>query len=177
MIGLICGLRAAVIFSGRRRTSRKAVSEPLEERRLLSTIVVNTTSDDINPLDGTTSLREAMKAAETNPAADLIKFSIPTTDPGYNGQWWTITLNPALNSADGGGLPVMYDDSTTIDGTTQAGYGAAGVVGTGGTVGVDQVPLPQYPKPTIAISANQGNAFDIDNGASRRLDDWKHPRD
>ncbi|HEV3165886.1 MAG TPA: CSLREA domain-containing protein, partial [Isosphaeraceae bacterium] len=45
-----------------RRRNRTAWLEPLEDRRLLATIAVNTTADDVTP-DATLSLREAIEVA------------------------------------------------------------------------------------------------------------------
>src|SRR2546421_6950491 len=106
---------------------------------------------------------EALNAANASPGADLIAFNIPITDPGYNGNWWQITLTM-------GDLPPLFDSGTTIDGTTQPGYASRPMVGTGGTVGVDNVPLPQYREPLIGIDDLQaGNAMGIDVTASNIL--------
>ncbi|MDP1622761.1 MAG: hypothetical protein Q8M08_10540, partial [Bacteroidales bacterium] len=61
----------------------------------------------------------------------------------------TITLTTAL--------PDITASSTSLNGTTQTtnvGNTNAGEVGTGGTVGVDAVSLPQYPRPEVAINAS-----------------------
>src|SRR5207248_1573407 len=49
--------------------------EAFEPRRLLSTFTVNTTSDVINALDGVTTLREAVTAANNHSGTDSIAFS------------------------------------------------------------------------------------------------------
>jgi CSLREA domain-containing protein len=46
---------------GRRRASRPLAIEPLEGRRLLAALVVNTTADENDPANGTLSLREAIE--------------------------------------------------------------------------------------------------------------------
>ena len=54
-----------------------------------------------------TASSEAINTANASPGGDLIQFNIPTTDPGYNGQWWTITLTM-------GDLPTLFDSGTTV---------------------------------------------------------------
>src|SRR5262245_1464584 len=56
---------------GRRRPLR---FEPLESRRLLAVVTVNTLEDTINFDDHLTSLREAIFATNTVPGADTIQF-------------------------------------------------------------------------------------------------------
>ncbi len=48
--------------------------------------------------DGTghCTLRAAIEASNLHPGADGIRFGIPTSDPGYNGTFWTINLTQAL---------------------------------------------------------------------------------
>ena len=103
--------------------------------------------------NGLCTLRAAIEEANASTALDSIEFSIPTSDSGYTGQWWVIGLSSAL--------PTLTDDGIEIRGLTQAsnqGDTNPGVVGTGGTVGVDGEPLPQYTRPEIAID---GNGFDV----------------
>src|SRR6476659_1723632 len=95
--------RAAVLFS------------TLFPRILLSAhaqIVVNSTGDgsngyppgfgscDTNAFDNVIvcTLRAAIEVANGNPNVSTITFNIPTTDPGYNAQThsWTINLGSAL---------------------------------------------------------------------------------
>src|SRR5262245_21996268 len=64
----------------RTRRSHPAPSlQPLETRTLLSTIVVNTALDVVNPTDSRTSLREAVIAAAPN---DIITFAKSLTQTG-----------------------------------------------------------------------------------------------
>ncbi|MCX7840751.1 MAG: right-handed parallel beta-helix repeat-containing protein [Anaerolineae bacterium] len=108
-------------------------------------------------------MRQAILDANSNPGHDTITFNIPTTDPNYSNwtgtgdYWWKITITSALPT---------ITDAVTIDGTTQTanqGDKNPGQVGTGGTVGVDAVPLPKYDKPEIEIdgSRNGGTGFTI----------------
>jgi hypothetical protein len=62
--------------------------------------------------DGVTSLREAMCAANNNPASDTIRFNIP----GCGG---VCTIQPTI------ALPVLSGDGTTIDGYSQPGSAEA----------------------------------------------------
>jgi hypothetical protein len=62
--------------------------------------------------DGVISLREAMCAANNNPASDTVRFNIP----GCGG---VCTIQPTV------ALPVLIGDGTTIDGYTQSGSAEA----------------------------------------------------
>jgi uncharacterized repeat protein (TIGR01451 family) len=124
-----------------------------------NTYVVTNTNDS-----GAGSLRQAILDVNSNSGADYISFNIPTSDPNFNGQWWTITLASAL--------PVITE-AVNLDGFTQTqnvGDLNTGMVGTGGTVGVDQISLPRYEKVEIEIKGNShatdclaigGNASDV----------------
>ena len=135
--------------------------EALEDRCLLATFTVTTTADS-----GPGSLRQAILDANATPGADVIEFNIPTTDPGFTAsrpvgsQWWVIELASPLPT---------ITDSVEIRGFTQTsnvGDTNQGSVGTGGTVGVDNVPLPTYPRPEIAIDAAGFDAIVIDGDVS-----------
>jgi CSLREA domain-containing protein len=82
------------------------------------TIVVNTTSDSAsdNCSGGACSLRAAMLAANATPAADLIEFNIPLSDPGFQ----PATAHWLISIADGPLLP-STGPSVVIDGTSQPG--------------------------------------------------------
>lgn len=68
--------------------------------------VVTNTNDS-----GPCSLRAAIEFANAHAGPDTVTFAIPATDPGFNGQWFTIRpLSP---------LPWLTDGGTTIDGSTQ----------------------------------------------------------
>lgn len=65
---------------------------------------------------GAGSLRAAIEYANANPGPDTISFAIPSSDAGFNGQWFTITPTTP------GGEPPLTDDGTTIDGSTQTSF-------------------------------------------------------
>jgi hypothetical protein len=70
-------------------------------------VVVNTNDS------GPGSLRAAMSYANGH-AGTTVDFLIPATDPGFNGQWFTIKpLSP---------LPTVTASGTTIDGTSQTAF-------------------------------------------------------
>jgi hypothetical protein len=73
------------------------------------TLVVTNTNDT-----GIGSLREAMSNADNQVGPDTIAFNIPTSDPNYNSTAGVWSIQPSS------ALPVLYYDSTTIDGTTQS---------------------------------------------------------
>jgi hypothetical protein len=107
--------------------------------------VVTTTADA-----GLGSLRAAIDAANANPGPDDIVFNIPQSDAGFNGTWWTITITSDQ-------LPRLLESGTRILGWTQAmnqGDVNPGTVGSGGTVGTDQIPLPLFERPEVLIDAN-----------------------
>jgi hypothetical protein len=90
-----------------RRTFRPHL-EALEDRTLLSAIVVTTTADDpTTPIVGQTTLRDAVNQANAAPGS-TIEFNLSTSDSGYKNGVWTITLG---NSA----LPTI-NQNVTIEG-------------------------------------------------------------
>ena len=70
-----------------------------------SYIVTNTNNRD----EG--SLRWAIKQANAHFGADTIRFNIPDTDPGFEGNFWRICLQSSLTQ--------IIDDSTVILGQSQ----------------------------------------------------------
>ncbi|MGH9870288.1 MAG: right-handed parallel beta-helix repeat-containing protein [Candidatus Polarisedimenticolia bacterium] len=107
---------------------------------------------------GAGTLRAAITAANGVPGS-TIQFAIPTTDGGYSAATgvFTISLNPAL--------PAITATGTIIDGTTQAaaiGNTNPGVMGTGGTVGVDALALPTVNRPEILIVDGGSVAIGLD---------------
>src|SRR2546421_11806610 len=84
----------------RRERACKPIVDQLEGRRLLSAYPILTVNTTVDEKDGGTlvspagpdmklSLREAITVANLDSGANTINFNIPTTDPNYNGQWWT----------------------------------------------------------------------------------------
>ncbi len=135
-----------------------------------ATFTVDSTSNavDSNPGNGVCAtagavctLHAAIQEANLNGVSDTIAFSIPLTDPGYNAGTGVFTIS--VTSL----LPVLTEDGTTIDGTTQTanrGDTNTGLLGAGGTVGLgadalagtgDEPTLPQLAAPEIEI--NDGN--------------------
>ncbi|MEM8865832.1 MAG: choice-of-anchor Q domain-containing protein [Planctomycetota bacterium] len=100
---------------------RRLRVEPLEDRRMLAVITVDTDLDVVDPADGVTSLREAVFAANAVAGADEIVF-----DFGVDG--------PVTILLDQGQLEIT--DSLTITGdgadllTIDAGNGADGLFAT-----------------------------------------------
>lgn len=89
-------------------------------------IVVNTTSDvgdfdgaqqvgDLPGPDGKVSLREAITAANNTAGPQVIGFAIPASDTGCAGG--VCAIRPVVF-----GLPVLTDDRTTIDGSSQTSF-------------------------------------------------------
>ena len=74
--------------------SRPLRFEPLEDRRLLSTVTVDYDQDVVDPYDGRTSLREAIAATNAMPGPDEINF-----DFGHDGPM-TILLTQRVNPLD-----------------------------------------------------------------------------
>ena len=67
----------------------------------------------------------------------------------------------------GPALPAISDGSTRLDATTQTvniGNTNGGVLGTGGTVGVDAISLPTFPRPEVQLNA--GNTVVVVSGGS-----------
>jgi parallel beta-helix repeat protein len=89
-------------------------------------IIVNTTSDvidfgdgrveDLPGPDGLVSLREAIRAANATPGHQVIGFNIPTTEGAFDGMVFTIRVKTNYP------LDPLWDDRTTIDGSTQTHF-------------------------------------------------------
>jgi len=72
---------------------------------------VNTTDDGQNT--GKVTLRQAITSANGRPGSTIV-FNIPKTDPGFDGQVFTIHPTSAL--------PTITANNTTIDGTSQTHF-------------------------------------------------------
>jgi len=127
-----------------------------------ATYTVTFTSD--NATAG--SLRWAITQANATAGTHTIAFNIPATDPGYytenaTSHWWRIQLASTL--------PLITRAGVTIDGTTQTsnqGNTNPGQVGTGGTVGTDNLALPRYNRPEIEITRTSSSVVrGLDLGA------------
>jgi len=101
---------------------------------------------------GAGSLRQAIINANAysgiNPQI-VFDIPFPATNSESGWDWWTITTSSAS-------LPTITKAGTQILGFTQSvnrGIVDINPVGTGGTVGVDQIPFPKYERPTICINA------------------------
>ena len=107
-------------------------------------VVTNNLGGDATDDDGTAnrtvqgSLRQFIQNANAINGANAMRHvpSVPTNESGSGGSWWTITVSNLF--------PVISDADTTIDGAayqlsdgTSTRNTNAGLVGTGGTVGVD----------------------------------------
>ncbi|MCS6817548.1 MAG: PKD domain-containing protein [Blastocatellia bacterium] len=75
-------------------------------------LIVTTTSDD-----GPGSLRQALQEANASPDPDVIRFRIPTSDPGFTGSTFVIRLRSPLPEIRGGGV--------TLDGASQIAFTGA----------------------------------------------------
>ena len=118
------------------------------------TFVVTNTNDS-----GPGSLREAILEANRGGGGDFITFNIPGPGP------FVITVLTTLPPFDDGG-------GVTVDGSTQPGYDAQPMIGTGGTVGVDQLTLARIRLPIVQIFGNglagEGLSFLGSNGSTLR---------
>ncbi len=122
------------------------------------TIVVRNTNNA-----GQGSLRQAILDANDRGGADIITFDIPGPGPHV------ITIASALPPFDARG-------GVTVDGTTQPGYALRPLIGTGGTVGVDQLALPRLRSPIVQVFGNglvgTGLVFTANDSTLRGLHVW-----
>ena len=84
--------------------------------RAAATLVVTTTKDENGACDASCSLREAIIAANADPAPDVIGFAIPESDPGFQAVTGSWLIQPKGES-----YPVITEP-VTIDGRTQPGF-------------------------------------------------------
>lgn len=112
---------------------------------LIAQSVTVTNTNDTGP----GSFRQAITDANANSAIDSIQFNIPISDPGYNPSTGVFTIQ-VLNTE----LPGFQNSNIVVDGSSQAAFAGntnTYVFGTGGTVGVDNLPLPALDGPEIEI--------------------------
>lgn len=113
-----------------------------------SPIVVTNTSDS-----GAGSLRQAILDANASGSTSSIVFNIPTTDPGFNGRWFTI--RPTLP------LPNITQDGTSIDGSTEAVF-AGDTNPSGPEVELNGSLAPGAPGLKLLSSGNRINDLVVD---------------
>ena len=106
-------------------------------------------------LSGPGSLRQAILDSNAGGVADVISFNIPEPGP------FVITVFTPLPAFTG---------TVHLDATTQPGYEAQPFIGTGGTVGVDGLALPQIRLPIVQVFGNglveNGLVFDGSNNST-----------
>ncbi len=79
-----------------RRSVRLALLEPLEDRRLLATLTVNTASDTVGPTDPTLSLREAIEVSDGTLAISALSTQ---RRPRSAGLWAVRTPSTSISPA------------------------------------------------------------------------------
>jgi len=160
--------------SKRRKPSRLAIVEALEDRTLLTAYVVNTTSDDasggVGDTDGFVSLREAIAAANSDAmfgdaaagtGADTITF-----DPGVFGTAQTITLDDTqlLISSDIA-ITGPGSDLLTINGNNASRHFQ---VNGGAIVEISELKLEDGNGTADGSGANEGGAIDNNGNLTLR---------
>ncbi len=135
-------------------------------------VVTNVNDRDDDPAADRTCqgcLRQFVQNANAIAGANAMHFvpTVSTNAGGSGGAWWRVDLQL-------GGLPVILDHDTTVDGTayeyddgTTTRDTNPGQVGSGGTVGVDAVPFPQFQRKELEINANDSDPFTVAGNASR----------
>jgi hypothetical protein len=91
--------------------------EPLERREVPAIFTVTSKADVVNPIDGVTTLREAILAANANPGPDVINFNIPVV--GLK----TIRPLTALPEITGTVFINGYSQPGSTPNTLSAGFG------------------------------------------------------
>jgi large repetitive protein len=120
----------------------------------------DTTDDDAaNARSVQGSLRQFIQNANAISGSNAMRFvpGVATNTSGGGGNWWQINVTAAL--------PAITDAGTTIDGMAFSSTNGvtvldvnSGMLGTGGTVGVDGLPLTQVYKPELAIVESNGSS-------------------
>ncbi|MFQ5768638.1 MAG: right-handed parallel beta-helix repeat-containing protein, partial [Acidobacteriota bacterium] len=97
---------------------------------------------------GSGSLRTALHRANREPGSTIV-FAIPPDDPGYDRSRGVFRIEISRR------LPPLRGAGTVLDGATQftlTGNTNTTMLGTGGTAGVDSLPLPRMDGPEIEIT-------------------------
>lgn len=110
-----------------------------------ATVVKVTNTQDL----GNGSLRQALIDANANSSVTELVFEIPTSDPNYDALTgvYTITVSSAI-------LPAINRKGLVFNGLSQQQFTSNSnpfLFGSGGTVGVDALTLPQLDGPEIEI--------------------------
>jgi trimeric autotransporter adhesin len=104
------------------------------------------------------SLRTAINNANGNPGS-TIAFSIPLSDSGYTAATGVFHIRPTP------ALPAITAAGTIVDGTTQTAAGGntnTAILGAGGTVGIDGLPLSTVAGPEIQLEHHGGSTTGLD---------------
>jgi len=120
------------------------------------------------------SLRQFIQNANAISGSNAMRF-VPV-DPANAGagSWWKISVSTALPTVTGSGTTIDGTAYQLTDGVTVRNTNT-GVLGTGGTVGVDGLALPQVAKPELelaGLSVADGLAVEADAARIRRLSVW-----
>ena len=150
-------------------------------------VVTNTLGGDFTDHDAGSprtiqgSLRQFIQNANANATFDASMRFVPaeaTNDAGGGGNWWQIVVTNALPSITRAGTKIDGTAYSFLDGTTVVNPNA-GFLGTGGTVGVDNLALAQVARPELEIQdglagTSSGNGLDVDANdvAIRNLAIW-----
>jgi parallel beta-helix repeat protein len=133
-------------------------------------LVTNTRGGDVADDDGSAartiqgSLRQFLQNANAVAGANAMRFvpAVATNADSGGNQWWQLTVSQDL--------PALLDSVTTIDGTAYSLFNGTslreenpGVLGTGGTVGVDSMALATLNRPEFEIvdSNNRNIGLDV----------------
>jgi hypothetical protein len=134
-----------------------------------------------NPRTIQGSLRQFIQNANANATFDASMRFVPavaTNDAGGGGSWWQIVVTEALPAITRAGTKIDGTAYSSADGVTIVNPNA-GFLGTGGTVGVDNLALSQVARPELELQdglggTSSGNGLDIDAAdvAVRNLAIW-----
>jgi hypothetical protein len=141
---------------------RPCLIEPLETRRLLATITVDSLLDKVDANDGVTTLREAIHDAAAGDTLDLTGLAgTITVGSAFEVSRDLTLLGPGAKQLTIDGRYVSYLDplfnqtngDVAVSGLTLSGATAQGWLATGGTVSLSQVALTKH---GVGLSAYHG---------------------